>query len=107
MNPVLSYHVFYTAKTTEIDAIRFQDKDLVSVGTLEYGQFGVVQYCIEFAAIDCHPYAFQIDVVTCRLNGRVYVRKSIEKRFAIRTRDVRLLHHCLYFQNALIEDICV
>lgn len=58
-----------TAKTTEIDAIRFQDKDLVSVGTLEYGQFGV------------------IDVVTCRLNGRVYVRKSTEKRFAIRTRD--------------------
>jgi hypothetical protein len=34
---------FYTAKTTEIDTIRFQDKDLVSAGTLEYGQYGVVQ----------------------------------------------------------------
>ena len=31
-----------TARTTEIDAIRFQDKDLEVVGTLEYGQFGVV-----------------------------------------------------------------
>ena len=32
-----------TAKTTEIDAIRFQDKDLLSAGTLDYGQFGVVR----------------------------------------------------------------
>lgn len=30
----------------------------------------------------------QIDVVTCKLDGRVYVRKSTEKRFALRTRDV-------------------
>ncbi|KAF8964501.1 kinase-like domain-containing protein [Flammula alnicola] len=58
-----------TSKTTEIDALRFKDKDLDVVGTLEYGQFGV------------------IDVVTCRLNNCVYVRKSIEKRFALRTRD--------------------
>ncbi|RDB16495.1 Serine/threonine-protein kinase MRCK gamma [Hypsizygus marmoreus] len=58
-----------TSKTTEIDAIRFQDRDLSVVGTLEYGQFGVIY------------------VVTCRLNGRVYVRKSIDKRFALRTRD--------------------
>ncbi|KAG5652942.1 hypothetical protein H0H81_003018 [Sphagnurus paluster] len=58
-----------TSKTTEIDAIRFQDKDLSVVGTLEYGQFGVIY------------------VVTCRLDGRVYVRKSIEKNFALRTRD--------------------
>lgn len=31
-----------SARTTEIDALRFQDKDLSAVGTLEYGQFGVV-----------------------------------------------------------------
>ncbi|KAF9002455.1 kinase-like domain-containing protein [Cyathus striatus] len=58
-----------TAKTIEVDKLRFQDKDLDVVGTLAYGQFGV------------------IDVVNCRLNNRVYVRKSIEKRFALRTRD--------------------
>jgi hypothetical protein len=33
----------------------------------------------------------QIDVVTCQLNGRVYVRKSVEKHFAQRTREVTLV----------------
>ncbi|KAF8901457.1 kinase-like domain-containing protein [Gymnopilus junonius] len=59
-----------TAKTTEIDSLRFQDKDLDVVGTLEYGQFGVVNR-----------------LVTCRLNQGVYIRKSIQKKFAMRTRD--------------------
>ncbi|KAH9476305.1 Serine/threonine-protein kinase MRCK gamma [Psilocybe cubensis] len=58
-----------TAKTTEVDALRFKDRDLDVVGTLEYGQFGV------------------IDVVTCKLDNCVYVRKSIQKKFALRTRD--------------------
>ncbi|KAF5353659.1 hypothetical protein D9758_008628 [Tetrapyrgos nigripes] len=58
-----------TSRTAEIDSLRFQDRDLVVMGTLEYGSFGV------------------IDVVTCRLDSRVYVRKSIEKRFALRTRE--------------------
>ncbi|KZT71994.1 kinase-like protein [Daedalea quercina L-15889] len=58
-----------TSKTTEVDTLRFTDKDLDIVGTLEYGQYGV------------------IDVVTCRMDGRVYVRKSTEKRFALRTHD--------------------
>jgi len=58
-----------TSRTTEIDVLRFQDKDLELVGTLDRGQFGV------------------IDVVTCQLDGRVYVRKSVEKKFALRTRD--------------------
>ena len=31
----------------------------------------------------------QIDVVNCNIDGRVYVRKSIEKRFALKTREVR------------------
>jgi hypothetical protein len=30
------------AKTSEIDALRFTDKDLDVAGTLDYGQFGVV-----------------------------------------------------------------
>ena len=37
---------FSSAKTIEIDALRFQDKDLNVIGTLEYGQFGVV--CLFF-----------------------------------------------------------
>jgi len=32
----------------------------------------------------------QIDVVTCHFDRRVYVRKSIEKRFALKARDVLL-----------------
>ena len=31
----------------------------------------------------------QIDLLTCRFDRRVYVRKSIEKRMALRYRDVR------------------
>ncbi|KAG2110136.1 kinase-like protein [Suillus clintonianus] len=58
-----------TTKTAEIESLRFSDRDLVVLGTLEHGQFGV------------------IDVVTCQLNGRVYVRKSIEKHFALRTHE--------------------
>jgi hypothetical protein len=38
-HPSLTRH---TAKTAEIDALRFTDKDLDVVGTLDYGQFGVV-----------------------------------------------------------------
>ncbi|KAG1786901.1 kinase-like domain-containing protein [Suillus plorans] len=58
-----------TARTAEIESLRFSDGDLVVLGTLDQGQFGT------------------IDVVTCHLNGRVYVRKSIEKHFAQRTRE--------------------
>lgn len=39
---VYSHIYMYEAKTTEIDVIRFQDKDLSEVGILEHGQFGVV-----------------------------------------------------------------
>ncbi|KAF8269164.1 kinase-like domain-containing protein [Lactarius quietus] len=58
-----------TAKTIEVDKLRFTDKDLSIIGTLEYGQFST------------------IDVVNCNIDGRVYVRKSIEKRFALKTRE--------------------
>ncbi|KAJ7489158.1 kinase-like domain-containing protein [Mycena latifolia] len=58
-----------TTKTAEIDALRFQDADLQLVGTLERGQFGL------------------IDVVKCHLDGRVYIRKSVEKQFALRVRN--------------------
>ncbi|KAG0702614.1 hypothetical protein DFH29DRAFT_490533 [Suillus ampliporus] len=68
-----------TARTAEIESLRFSDRDLVVLGTLDHGQFGI------------------IDVVTCQLNGRVYVRKSIEKHFALRTREVTLvLQHVLF-----------
>ncbi|KAF8917891.1 kinase-like domain-containing protein [Mucidula mucida] len=56
-------------RTNEIESIRLQDSDFRPVGTLDYGQFGA------------------IDVVNCRLNGRVYVRKTIDKKFALRMRE--------------------
>ncbi|KAH9176414.1 hypothetical protein EDB89DRAFT_159836 [Lactarius sanguifluus] len=31
-----------TAKTIEVDKLRFTDKDLTVIGTLEYGQFSTV-----------------------------------------------------------------
>ncbi len=34
------------------------------------------------------PLPPQIDVVNCSIDGHVYVRKSIEKRFALKTREV-------------------
>ncbi|KAJ3784639.1 kinase-like protein [Lentinula aff. detonsa] len=58
-----------TSRTTEIDTLRFQDRDLQVLGTLDSGQFGV------------------IDVVTCKLDKCVYIRKSIEKKFALRNRE--------------------
>lgn len=79
------------AKTAEIDAHRFKDRDLRVAGVLEYGQFGVV------SGVRCSRRMFpgrlttrwQISVVNCRLNGRLYVRKSTDKQFALRARDVR------------------
>ncbi|THG95755.1 hypothetical protein EW026_g5955 [Hermanssonia centrifuga] len=58
-----------TSRTSQIDELKFSDNDLIVVGTLEYGQYGV------------------IDVVTCKLDGKVYARKSIEKRFALKVQD--------------------
>ncbi|KAK0186359.1 kinase-like protein [Armillaria mellea] len=58
-----------TSRTIEIDSIKLQDKDFQVVGKLDYGQFGV------------------IDVVKCRLDGRIYVRKTIEKKFVLRARE--------------------
>lgn len=58
-----------TSTTIKIDSLRFSDKDLAVLGALDHGQFGV------------------IDVVNCTLDGRVYVRKSIEKTFALRARE--------------------
>jgi len=34
----------------------------------------------------------QIDVVNCKFDGRVYVRKAVERRLAFRTRDVGVLN---------------
>ncbi|KAL4079916.1 kinase-like domain-containing protein [Scleroderma yunnanense] len=58
-----------TSTTIKIDSLRFSDRDLSVFGTLDHGQFGV------------------IDVVNCTLDGRVYVRKSIDKMFALRARE--------------------
>lgn len=33
----------FTAKTVEVDSLRFNNRDLEVIGTLEYGQFGVVE----------------------------------------------------------------
>jgi hypothetical protein len=47
----------------------------------------------------------QIDVILCHLDGRVYVRKSIEKRLALRNRDVSLLLSILYICFVLAPEI--
>ncbi|KAG9309632.1 kinase-like domain-containing protein [Chiua virens] len=58
-----------TSKTIKIDLLRFNDKDLIVLGTLDRGQFGLIH------------------LVKCTLDGRVYVRKSIERAFALRSRE--------------------
>ena len=37
-------HTISIAKTVEIDKLRFTDKDLDTLGTLDRGQFGVVSF---------------------------------------------------------------
>lgn len=75
------------AKTIKIDSLRFSDKDLVVLGTLDRGQFGVV--CpITYTRVFPTEFGLQIDVVKCLFDGRVYVRKSIERAFALRSREV-------------------
>jgi len=46
------------AKTTEVDGLRFNDKDLETVGTLEYGQFGVVRVYIALSYSSFQRVAF-------------------------------------------------
>lgn len=79
-----------SAKTIKIDSLRFSDKDLVAIGTLDHGQFGVVRITLHDFHHILIELVFQIDVVNCTFDGRVYVRKSIEKTFALRTREVNL-----------------
>ena len=79
--------IFDSAKTSEIEKVRFGDKDLHVLGTLEYGQYGVVSSRL----LPCFYGLLnkvKIDIVSCRLDNKVYVRKSVEKKFAIRTHDV-------------------
>ena len=78
------------AKTTQIEDLKFGDKDLTVLGTLEFGQYGVVSRTWLSPVILCLMQVTQIDVVTCKLDGRTYIRKSIEKRFAMKTQDVRV-----------------
>lgn len=84
-----------TAKTIKIDSLRFTDKDLVVLGTLDRGQFGVV-CLVTCARVYAAEFGPQIDVVNCVLDGRVYVRKSIERAFALRSREVIYINGQLY-----------
>ncbi|KIY74179.1 kinase-like protein [Cylindrobasidium torrendii FP15055 ss-10] len=61
-----------TSQTAEIDDIRVQDADFRLVGILGEGGFG------------------KVEVVNCRLNNRVYVRKTIDKLLALRQREICL-----------------
>ncbi|KAH8112029.1 kinase-like domain-containing protein [Phellopilus nigrolimitatus] len=58
-----------TQKTTQIERLRFSDNDLESFGPLADAQFGIVE------------------LVSCRLDGRVYVRKRVAKAFALKNRE--------------------
>ncbi|ESK93361.1 agc dmpk gek protein kinase [Moniliophthora roreri MCA 2997] len=61
-----------TSRTKELESLRFGDKDLHVLGTLERGQFGV------------------IDVVRYRHTGpsqTLFIRKTTSKVFALRTRQ--------------------
>ena len=99
LSPLLLTNAGTKAKTIEIDSLRFTDKDLTLVGTLEYGQFGVVSFAFRYhfhiTLVRALISANQVDVVTCKIDGCLYVRKSTEKRFALRTRDVCLPDHTL------------
>jgi serine/threonine protein kinase len=48
----------------------------------------------------------QIDVVTCHFDRRVYIRKSIEKRLALKAHDVRLSFWHLILVITIISQQC-
>lgn len=100
---LLTIHSFL-ARTSEIDQLKFGDKDVDVVGTLEYGQFGVVSpYALSrILRVVNHGCLRQVDVVTCKLDGKVYVRKSTEKRFALKTQDVSKSYHMYSARSLLI-----
>ncbi|KDQ08982.1 hypothetical protein BOTBODRAFT_191434 [Botryobasidium botryosum FD-172 SS1] len=54
---------------SSVDKLCFSSRDVELIGTLADGQFGVV------------------DVVRCRMDGQVYIRKSIQKRTAVKYRE--------------------
>ncbi|EJD05220.1 kinase-like protein [Fomitiporia mediterranea MF3/22] len=58
-----------TQTSIDVDNARFSDKDLVSFGPLADAQFGMVE------------------LVSCRLDGRIYVRKRVSKKFALKMRE--------------------
>ncbi|KAG8934462.1 hypothetical protein FRC01_002530, partial [Tulasnella sp. 417] len=60
-----------SSRATEVEKLRFGNKDLTAVGTLTKGQFG------------------SIHIVRCQFDGVEYVRKTISKSTAIRFR-----HQC-------------
>lgn len=75
-----------TKKSIDIDNIRFSDKDLISFGPLADAQFGAV--CSEaLASKDVTNMIPKVELVSCRLDGRVYVRKRISKKFALKIRE--------------------
>ncbi|KAH7106333.1 kinase-like domain-containing protein [Auriculariales sp. MPI-PUGE-AT-0066] len=53
----------------ELDKLAFGDRDLNPLGTIAKGQFGLV------------------DVVRCKIDERLYARKVVEKRLALRARE--------------------
>ena len=99
-------HLPTVAKTTELNSqsLRFSNQDLE---TLEAGQFGVVEWslhCLILHFIDKKVGSrFQIDPVTCHFNNCVYVRKSIEKISALRTR-AKYMMYLIHFNS--LEPFC-
>lgn len=89
---ILSLKRLHQAKTIEVDKLRFSEKDLTRIGTLEHGSFGEVccSYFVapSFRVVTSRP--GQIEIVSCILDGMVYARKIINKHFALRNRDVRV-----------------
>ncbi|KAG8948381.1 hypothetical protein FRC03_000726 [Tulasnella sp. 419] len=58
-----------STRTKEVENARFSNRDLIAIGTLAKGQFGL------------------IDLVRCRMDGCMYVRKTVTKQAAVRYRE--------------------
>lgn len=72
--------------------LRFSDKDLNSLGNLASGQFGTVKpYTFYLRLLIIDSRAIQVELVNCKLDGRVYVRKLVTKKMALRSKEVHSL----------------
>lgn len=78
-------------RVSELNRIRFSNRDLSNFGALAHGPFGSVRTLLKLLLLSIDSEA-KVDMVRCKLDQKLYVRKSVEKRVVTRNPSVRFLY---------------